>query len=256
MKRQPPVAQRIGDDLVVQGTAGNDTIYIWTSYTGQLFAWMNGQMFGPHTLPAGGRAIVHGGEGNDQVYATDSHRSVAIYGQGGHDQMTGGHAGDRLEGGDGVDRIWGQAGDDLILGGEGNDQIDGREGNDIVVGGDGDDSLGGSGGRDLLIGGIGADRADGGAGDDLLIAGRTSYDDNDAALAAILAEWTSAADLATRSANLSSGISGGIALRWGETVHDDGLADCLNGSSGADWLFMLAVDCQYWLTQEDRVASS
>jgi hypothetical protein len=74
------------------------------------------------------------------------------------------------------------------------------------------------------------------------------------ALLAILAEWISAADLATRAANLTSGISGGIALRWGETVHDDWLSDCLNGNSGADWLLMVATDCQYWLTQEDLAA--
>ena len=249
----PSGAQRVGGDLVVQGTAGNDAIYVWTSYTGQFFAWLNGQMFGPHMLPAGGRAIVHAGDGNDQVYATDSTLAVSIFGEGGHDQMTGGHAGDRLDGGDGVDRIWGQAGDDLVLGGEGNDFIDGRAGNDVVLGGAGDDHLGGFDGRDVLIGGLGLDRADGGTGDDLLIAGRTSYDDNDAALMAILADWNSAADAATRVANLSSGIVGGIALRRGETIHDDGIADCLNGAAGANWLFMLAVDCQYWLTQEDRV---
>jgi putative intracellular protease/amidase len=252
----PPGAQRIDNDLVVQGTAANDTIYVWTSHTGQLFAWLNGQMFGPHLLPAGGRAIVHAGDGNDQVYATDSARAVSIYGEGGHDQMTGGSAGDRLDGGDGVDRIWGQAGDDLILGGEGSDFIDGREGNDVVLGGAGDDNVGGFDGRDLLIGGLGYDRADGGAGADLMIAGRTSYDENDAALLAILAEWTSAADAATRTANLTSGIAGNVRLRWGDTVHDDGIADCLNGAAGADWLFMLAVDCQYWLTQEDRVTNS
>jgi hypothetical protein len=65
----------------------------------------------------------------------------------------------------------------------------------------------------------------------------------------------SAAAVATRVANLTSGASGGIALRWGETVYDDGIADCLNGGAGVDWLFLLAVDCQYWLTQEDRVTS-
>jgi putative intracellular protease/amidase len=254
MESLPPGAERLGDDLVVQGTAANDMIYVRTSHTGQLFAWLNGQMFGPHILPAGGRAIVFGGEGNDQIYATDSHRAVAIYGEGGHDQITGGQAGDRLDGGDGVDRIWGQAGDDLVHGGEGNDFVDGREGNDVVLGGAGDDHLGGFDGRDVLIGGLGYDRMDAGAGDDLLIAGRTSFDENDTALLAILAEWDSAADAATRVANLTSG-SGGFALRWGETVHDDGIADCLNGAAGADWLFMLAVDCQYWLTQEDRLTS-
>ena len=45
-------------------------------------------------------------------------------------------------------------------------------------------------------------------GRDLLIAGTTAYDGNEAALAAIMAEWTSGRDYATRIANLSGTGSG------------------------------------------------
>jgi Ca2+-binding RTX toxin-like protein len=143
----------------------------------------------------------------------------------------------------------------VLLGGTGNDHLDGREGNDLVLGGEGDDSVAGFSGRDVLLGGNGYDRMDGGTGEDLLIGGRTTFDANDLALLAILGEWRSPADFATRTANLASGIAGGVRLRWGDTVHDDGAADCLNGGDDADWLFLLASECQYYVTPSDRVTS-
>lgn len=249
----PSPVNVVGADLVVQGTPASDTIYIRTDHSGRLFAWMNGQMWGPYTMPAGGRAAVYAGDGNDQVYATDSHLPVSIDGEGGHDQITGGFAGDLLDGGDGVDRIWAMQGNDIVRGGAGNDFIDGREGNDVVLGGDGDDAVGGLDGYDLLIGGAGADRMDGGSGDDLLIAGSTSYDDNDEALLAILAAWMLPADLPTRSQNLMTGLPDGTRLAWGETVFDDALADCLNGNTGTDWLFLLASDHQCYAGNNELV---
>ena len=63
-------------------------------------------------------------------------------------------------------------------------------------------------GPNLLIGGSGADTLIAGSGDDLLIAGTTAFDANEAALAAIMAEWTSGRDYATRVANLSGTGSG------------------------------------------------
>ena len=75
-----------------------------------------------------------------------------------------------------------------------------------------------------------------------------------AALLAILSEWTSAADLATRTTNLTTGLAGGIALLLGQTIHDDNAQDCLNGGADPDWLFLLAEDCQHYLTPDDLVA--
>jgi putative intracellular protease/amidase len=254
---EPPPAPVFlaGSDLLVQGTPGDDTIYLWTRHTGQLFAWLNGQQFGPYTLPAGGRAIVYVGDGNDRVYATDSHLPVRIFGEAGHDQITGGYADDFVDGGSGVDCVWGGPGNDVLLGGSGNDHLDGREGDDLVAGGDGDDAIAGFTGRDVLLGGLGYDRMDGGAGEDLLIGGRTDYDADELALLAILGEWRSSADIATRMNRLAGGIAGGIRLSWGETVHDDASPDCLNGAGDADWLFLLASECRYYVTPSDRVTS-
>jgi RTX calcium-binding nonapeptide repeat (4 copies) len=60
----------------------------------------------------------------------------------------------------------------------------------------------GNSGRDLLVGGIGADRIVGNADDDIMIAGRLNFADQDAAVSAIMAEWTSSRDYTTRVANL------------------------------------------------------
>jgi Ca2+-binding RTX toxin-like protein len=196
----------------VQGTPQADRIYVWTSHTGQAFAWLNGQMSGPHRLSPGGHVKVFAGAGNDQVYATDSKLPVQIFGEAGHDQITGGSA------------------------------------DDLLDGGDGDDTLSGSDGRDVLIGGLGRDHIDGGAGEDLLIGGATTFDTNELALLALLAEWRGSGDFATRTSSLAA------SLRFGETVLDDGVADCLSGGDQADWLFQLANDCQHYLTPVDLVA--
>ena len=132
-----------------------------------------------------------------------------------------------------------------LYGGDGNDRLKGGGGNNVLLGGDGDDQLIGGGGQNLLIGGSGADTLGAGFGDDLLIAGTTAYDANDVALAAIMAEWTSGRDYATRGANLTGTGSGPrnngnyllIASGLNATVFDDGAIDVLQGGSGMDWFF-------------------
>ena len=99
----------------------------------------------------------------------------------------------------------------------------------------------------MLIGGLGRDTLTGGGGNAILIAGVTVYDSNEAALAAILAEWNSARDYATRTANLSGGGTGGrlngdyflrvMNTRDTTTVFDDASPDTLVGSGGQNWYF-------------------
>jgi hypothetical protein len=97
----------------------------------------------------------------------------------------------------------------------------------------------------LLIGGAGADTLNAGSDGDLLIAGTTAFDANEAALAAIMAEWTSGRDYATRIANLSGTGSGPnnngavflIPSGLNATVFDDGAVDVLIGGAGMDWFF-------------------
>ncbi len=151
----------------------------------------------------------------------------------------------RIAGGTGDDDISGGWGDDLLLGGDGNDRLYGGSGNDVLVGGGGMDLLLGGLGRDLLIGGIGADTLFGSAGDDILIDGATLYDESDAALLALLTEWTSSRSYAERVANLRAGsgpvLDGtGWMLETDETVFNDNDEDELNGAADQDWFFFAA----------------
>lgn len=241
---QGPV-YRSGPNVIVQGTAAGEYIYVWTDAQGRAMAWIAGVNYGPFVLGPEGRVIVHGGAGDDWIFATDSNLPVTIHGDDGFDVITGGRGNDIIHGGYGFNRINGGAGNDILFGGPCNDILEGREGDDVIVGGGGDDRMIGWLGNDVLIGGTGSDFLDAGEGDDLLIGGSTSYDNQTAALQAILGEWTRGASLATRSANLLSGVNG-VRLALGDTIQNDSSPDYLPSGNGADWLFLQLGDynCQ------------
>ena len=121
------------------------------------------------------------------------------------------------------------------------DKLKGGSGPNTLLGGDGSDLRVGGSNRDLLIGGLGADRMVGNPGDDIMIAGVTSFEGlvdpasfegfnaRQAALEAIMDEWTSTNDYDTRVANLSATLT--------DNVTDDGSKDVLTGSAGIDWFF-------------------
>ena len=77
-----------------------------------------------------------------------------------------------------------------------------------------------------------------------MIGGPTEYDATDAALSAIMTEWTGRKSLATRIDNLTNGF--GPALQYKltrvETVVNDLLADTLFGGNGSDWFLGLEND--------------
>src|SRR5205807_5332303 len=129
----------------------------------------------------------------------------------------------------------------MFFGGSGNDvlNLSGSVANNVLVGGTGTDRLIGGQGRDILIGGSGASTLNAGSGGDILIGGTTAYDNNAAALAAVLAEWSRTdIDYSTRIAHLTGSLTGGLNgsyLLNAGTVHGNGLADTLNGGSGMDW---------------------
>lgn len=125
--------------------------------------------------------------------------------------------------------------DAFLFGGPGNDVLTGGWGNDVLLGGGGHDVLFGQLGRNLLIGGPGSDCLLGGFDDDLLIGGRTAYDNNDAALAAVLAEWSSHKPYSLRVNNLRTGL--GVPALNTDTVFDDKAPDILFGQFGWDWFF-------------------
>src|SRR5439155_1080272 len=82
-----------------------------------------------------------------------------------------------------------------------------------------------------------------------LFVGGTAFDNNEAALQGIMAEWASASDYATRIAHLmGSGVGlnrvngQGVFLLAGPTaaqatIYDDTSADILTGSAGQDWFW-------------------
>jgi PKD repeat protein len=141
----------------------------------------------------------------------------------------------------------------VLFGGGGNNLLQGGGGTSILVGGPNSDLLIGGLGRSILIGGGGSDVLDA-RGEAVLIAGSTDYDNNLAALDAVMAEWASGDSYQTRESDLlgpsAGGSSGGLNGRFylnATTVHDDGVPDLLVGGSGLDL---------YYLSQDDVLLGS
>jgi Ca2+-binding RTX toxin-like protein len=116
--------------------------------------------------------------------------------------------------------------------------------NDVLVGGDGDDVLDGGKGINVLIGGRGADDLAAKKGEALLIAGYTAFDQNEAALDAILAEWSSGKSRSKRIEHLTGDKSGGknaayflIGAGSSRTVFDDAALDRVSANKAKDWIF-------------------
>lgn len=118
--------------------------------------------------------------------------------------------------------------------------LNGGNGDDVLVGGTKDDSLFGGAGRDLLIGGAGKDTLGGDGDDDILIGGNSSVSNNVTALNAIMAEWTSGNDYATRVGFLLNG--GGANGSTKLSATNDSVADRLIGGSELDWFFSSSGD--------------
>lgn len=227
---------------------------------------------------ADGSDTLTGGRGNDSIIGGNG--SDSLSGGGGNDTVSGELGSDTLDGGTGTDRLQetgdvnfkltnttlsGLGSDTLkmietvrLTGGAGNNRLDasgftlgsvtldGGEGHDVLFGGSKNDSLIGGGGRDLLIGGTGIDVLNGNAGDDILIGGTiTSAISTPAALTAIMAEWSSAGDLATRQSHLlnGGGLNGTNKLNNTTVKNDTSAKDSLTGGGDeTDWFFQSAGD--------------
>jgi len=194
-----------GGILYVGGSDGNDTIAINAGGgSGSVAVAINGLNQG--TFSALSRVVVYGGAGNDVI----SVQSNVLL-------------------------------DAWLFGGGGNDVLSAGRGNDVLAGGAGNDILAADRGFDLLIGGLGQDVLSGGQDDDILIGGTSNFDRDEAALAAIVAEWTSPRSFLTRKANLENGsgspdrLNDAYFLQLGSTVFDDGENDTLSGGPGSNW---------------------
>jgi len=205
--------------LNVGGTTGNDDIAITPVSGGGVQVAMNFVNYG--SFSPTGHVIVYGQSGNDSIKtAAQTISGVLTY----------------------VNVPL------LIFSGNGNNtlSVSGSSVGNVLVGGGGSDRLNGGQGRDVLIGGAGQSTLEAGSnpnpvlGGAILIGGTTDYDNNAAALASVLAEWSSNSDYSTRIAHLMGTMSGGLNgsnFLNATTVHDNGMADTLVGGSGMDWFF-------------------
>lgn len=221
------LAGGIGDDHLYGGY-GNDILFGGLGYD---------------YLSAGrGNDRLDGGDGNDRLYGGSGHDT--LLGGLGRDYLSASSGNDSLDGGSHHDSLYGGSGHDLLFGAAGNDYLSGSSGNDILLGGLANDTLSGGSGRDLLIGGTANDSLSGSSSYDILIGGTTDHDANDAALRAILAEWTQKTPIDDRIANLTNGggLNGAILLALGDTVHDDDDQDTLFGGSSSDWFLFFDGD--------------
>ena len=185
--------------------------------------------------------LLDGGEGNDNLDGNEGDDD--LFGGPGRDRIVGDDGNDRLFGGDDEDDLYGGRGNDILRGGNHDDNLYDYNGNNILIGDAGNDLIIGGSGRSILIGGLGLDHLISGSASDVLIGDSTVYDQHDAALLALLDEWTSTRSRSERIDNLSAGtgplLSGtGYKLEKGTTVNDDGHADDVDGAFSDDWLFM------------------
>jgi hypothetical protein len=206
--------------LVVGGTAGDDTIvFTPADRQGNINVTINGVAQG--TFHPTGHIIAYSQSGNDTIRLASARISRK------------------------TTYITAPA---FLYAGGGNDTLDasGSAAANVLEGGSGNDSLIGGHGRDLLVGGLGVDTLQAGSGGDILIGGTTSYDNNFAALAAVLAEWARTdISYSARIAHLNGSTSGGLNGNYllnSTTIQKDGSANSLYGGSGQDWYFAGVLD--------------
>ena len=259
----------VAGTLVAFGGNGNDLFQPMNNWVG------SAPIADPEaTIPHGGMVFLHGGEGNDSIYAgavqggalfggigndalsgsiLEEHEgNLRFYGGAGDDFISGGHSA-QAWGGSGADMIglgdggtaWGGDGDDminiasymqgaLIYAGAGNDSLETGEGNDTIHGGAGDDVLYGGMGRDSLYGGLGNDTLYGGNGADLLSGGQGA-DTLAASDANVYTPGDYSGDLVMKTDTLFGG-AGNDALTADRNGHH------LYGGSGSDTLTVTLIN--------------
>jgi Ca2+-binding RTX toxin-like protein len=118
------------ENIVIQGSAGNDTVTIK-------------DLTGVRDLR---KVTVNAGAGDDVADGSQQHSarvSLNLLGGMGNDTLLGGAGNDVLDGGDGNDTLHGGKGADKLIGGGGNDTLDGGSdcAKDVLTGGTGADTF-------------------------------------------------------------------------------------------------------------------
>jgi hypothetical protein len=189
--------------LVAGGTTGNDVInLIPIGPNGSVRVLINDANHG--TFVPTGRIIAYGQAGDDVIHVVSAITLTA--------------------------ELYGGADDDLLQGGSGLN---------LLIGGTGTDQLEGGLSHDVLIAGADADLLFGKGEEDLLIASSTAYDLDEAALRAILREWTRTDQTYEERVDHlrnGGGLNGDVILD-GTTVFDDAAIDELTGGGDRDWFF-------------------
>jgi Ca2+-binding RTX toxin-like protein len=202
-----PFNPALTDLIVGTSYASNDSVVVNSASGGAVSVTYDGKSVG--TFHPTGRIVMYSGTGNDALTVSQS-----------------------------VDLP------KFLYAGSGNDTLTGGGGDNVLVGGSGRDVLIGGPGRNIEIAGSGESRlsyvAGSSAGGSLMIGGTLSYDHNEAALEAIMQEWSSTTiPFATRVAALKSGVDG-VVLN-SSTVTLSVAADQLFGSSvDQDWFLSVS----------------
>ncbi|MHC5537132.1 beta strand repeat-containing protein [Singulisphaera rosea] len=142
-----------------------------------------------------------------------------------------------------------------VRGGSGGNTLTGNAAPNILIGGAGNDTLTAGAGGGILIGEAGTDVIQGGNGNDIVIGGTSSFDGNETALDAILAEWESSDSFAARIAQIRSGVSYGgpsPASFSSTTINLNGRSK-LGGGSGNDWFWSGINDAATDLDANDQL---
>jgi hypothetical protein len=177
--------------IVVEGTAGPDSIYVSQDASGNLVVHNNGAV-STHAAWQVSKVVINGYSGRDMIYAYPN-VSRPIHANGGfdNDSLYGGAAADDLRGGHGIDYIVGNNGNDVLDGGvagfasfwdnTGRDSVFGMAGDDTLYAnevdecylhaGDGNDSIYGYERAEKVIAGAGADYIYTAGGNDNISAG-------------------------------------------------------------------------------------
>jgi Ca2+-binding RTX toxin-like protein len=128
----------------------------------------------------------------------------------------------------------------VLIGGTGTNSITTGGGPTVLLGGSGTNALTGGTAPSILIGGKGKNTLTAGAGGSLLVGGQTSYDHNEKALLALLAEWKGGESIDTKFKHLKAGshLASGVPLNT-KTALNAGAVDTLIGGKGIDWFLNL-----------------